>query len=155
MWRLYCSRAVKWTLACNAGKTCRLPSARCWGSGSLTIKPRGGNEQTCIGSQREARCLWHPRWLWLSRPAFPISPHRCTCQETCRGRRSRCTWCLLWVQQETHGSSALRSAHCRTCRACKVQRCAYTLSVYLMASPRANVGWMKSMTKEKMKKHEP
>ena len=69
-------------------------------SGFLTIKPHGGNTQTYAGSQQETRSLWHPAWLWLSRPAFLISPDYCTCQEEHEGRGSQCTLSLITVRRE-------------------------------------------------------
>lgn len=153
MCRRYCSQAVKWTLACNAGKSRCLPNACRWASGSLTMKAQRGNRQTCTGSQQETRCLWHPRWLWLSRPAFSISPACCTCQEKYGGRGSHCIWCLPCLSAAgkhiTHLPGWARSMGDAVRARCKGAR---TLGAStLEANPQRECWVNESMTKAKMK----
>lgn len=150
MYRGCYSQAVKWTLACDAGRICCLSHACRWAPGFLTIRPHRRHTEMCTGSQQKTRCLWHPRWSWVSRPALPISPDCCTCQEEYEGRAAQHTLCLLCLSTAGKLITHLPGwAQCGRCRLCKVQSCPHTLSTYLWANPCVHVEWMKAWQKPK------
>lgn len=94
-------------------KICCIPSVGYWVCIRVSNNKTSCREHTDICRPSIGNEIPLASWMaWLSRPAFPISPDCCACQEGHEGRGSHCPLCLLIVRRETHQLSAQMSTPC-------------------------------------------